>query len=198
MDAWANVSHYLDYKSERDVPSELRRDFFALSGLFYVADKHFEMFYGTRRQSKEEMSEFFEEAAPDLVNREEVNLDSMGAYIHNKFPDREQCDPKGISELIDILLESGYKSIGDVDRLLEKTNKAFQRYEELDPPVSGRYNGVGVIRISAKLLDEKFLRLDAKAIGKQLGWSAERIEENIQDSIIESARYRRFVEHADG
>lgn len=37
MDAWANVSHYLEYKSETDVPSELKRDFYALSGLFYVA-----------------------------------------------------------------------------------------------------------------------------------------------------------------
>jgi len=34
MDAWAAASHYLDYKSEGDVPSDLRRDFYALSGLF--------------------------------------------------------------------------------------------------------------------------------------------------------------------
>lgn len=39
MDAWANVSHYLDYKGESSIPEHLRRDFFALSGLFYVADK---------------------------------------------------------------------------------------------------------------------------------------------------------------
>ena len=43
MDAWANVSHHLDYKSDRDVPSNLRKDFYALSGLFYVADRHFSM-----------------------------------------------------------------------------------------------------------------------------------------------------------
>ena len=37
MDAWANVSHHLDYKSDKDVPAELRKDFYALSGLFYLA-----------------------------------------------------------------------------------------------------------------------------------------------------------------
>ncbi len=34
MDAWANVSHYLAYKSDIDVPINLQRDFYALGGLF--------------------------------------------------------------------------------------------------------------------------------------------------------------------
>lgn len=42
QDAWASISHYLDYKSESAIPSHLKRDFHALSGLFYVADTHFE------------------------------------------------------------------------------------------------------------------------------------------------------------
>jgi putative GTP pyrophosphokinase len=41
QDAWASISHYLDYKQESQIPSELKRDFHALSGLFYVADTHF-------------------------------------------------------------------------------------------------------------------------------------------------------------
>ena len=45
MDAWANVSHHLQYKSDTDVPTNLLRGSFALSGLFYVADTHFEMFF---------------------------------------------------------------------------------------------------------------------------------------------------------
>jgi putative GTP pyrophosphokinase len=55
MDAWANVSHHLDYKNDKDVPAELRKDFYALSGLFYVADRHFEMFYSQSKQSREHM-----------------------------------------------------------------------------------------------------------------------------------------------
>ena len=42
QDAWATISHYLDYKKKKSViPEELKRDFHALSGLFYVADTHF-------------------------------------------------------------------------------------------------------------------------------------------------------------
>lgn len=41
QDAWASISHYLDYKKESIIPDQLKRDFHALSGLFYVADTHF-------------------------------------------------------------------------------------------------------------------------------------------------------------
>jgi len=41
QDAWASISHHLDYKKKADIPEELKRDFHALSGLFYVADTHF-------------------------------------------------------------------------------------------------------------------------------------------------------------
>lgn len=41
QDAWAAISHHLDYKKESDIPERLKRDFHALSGLFYVADVHF-------------------------------------------------------------------------------------------------------------------------------------------------------------
>lgn len=50
QDAWASISHYLDYKQESFLPAHLRRDFHALSGLFYVADTHFNFL--RREQSK--------------------------------------------------------------------------------------------------------------------------------------------------
>jgi ppGpp synthetase/RelA/SpoT-type nucleotidyltranferase len=43
QDAWASISHYLDYKKESVIPDQLKRDFHALSGLFYVADTHFSL-----------------------------------------------------------------------------------------------------------------------------------------------------------
>jgi len=41
--AWASISEYLYYKHETSVPRNLRRDFYALSGLFHVADAQFEI-----------------------------------------------------------------------------------------------------------------------------------------------------------
>ncbi len=42
-DAWASISHYLEYKKPGRIPDHLKRDFYALSGLFYVADTHFDL-----------------------------------------------------------------------------------------------------------------------------------------------------------
>jgi ppGpp synthetase/RelA/SpoT-type nucleotidyltranferase len=64
MDSWANVSHYLEYKSEQDIPDELKRDFNALSGMFYVADKHFQLFFEQRREKQEEVAETFVKGNP--------------------------------------------------------------------------------------------------------------------------------------
>lgn len=41
QDAWASISHYLDYKQEIGMPIHLKRNLHALSGLFYLADAHF-------------------------------------------------------------------------------------------------------------------------------------------------------------
>ncbi|MCZ6803731.1 MAG: RelA/SpoT domain-containing protein [Proteobacteria bacterium] len=42
QDAWAAISNHLDYKQSTSfIPKELKRDFYALNGLFYVADTHF-------------------------------------------------------------------------------------------------------------------------------------------------------------
>jgi putative GTP pyrophosphokinase len=71
MDAWANVSHYLAYKGESSIPPELRGDFNALSGLFYVADKHFELFFGrteTVREKAEEQLDTATELYPKVVD----------------------------------------------------------------------------------------------------------------------------------
>ena len=97
MDAWANISHYLDYKKEADVPEELKRDFYALSGLFYVADTHFEMFF----KSREKVTQRLEES--ELLPTQEINFDSLKIYLNKQYPERK-CDDAGhsnsISELV--------------------------------------------------------------------------------------------------
>lgn len=52
QDAWASISHYLDYKKKSVIPDQLKRDFYALSGLFYVADTHFSLL-------RQEQSKYF-------------------------------------------------------------------------------------------------------------------------------------------
>jgi len=157
MDAWANVSHYLDYKTDKDVPSDLRRDFYALSGLFYVADRHFEMFFLSRQASQEKMTELFEKATPEIQAEQEINLDSLTAYMNVKMPDRKHSPPRDVSELVDELQEAGYKSIGEVDRLLDSTLEAFKVYEKDHGRKPKYYSDIGVVRVSACIADDNFL-----------------------------------------
>jgi putative GTP pyrophosphokinase len=50
QEAWASISHHLDYKKDSDISDNLKRDFHALSGLFYVADTHFGMLKQEQRK----------------------------------------------------------------------------------------------------------------------------------------------------
>src|SRR6185436_242357 len=97
MDAWANVSHHLSYKAPADIPADLQRDFYALSGLFYVADKHFEMFYSASAASRRQALEAFAAASPDVLS-EPLNADTLSAYLRTRFPDRHHGKPDAISD----------------------------------------------------------------------------------------------------
>lgn len=193
MDAWANVSHYLDYKSEEDVPSELRRDFYALSGLFYVADKHFEMFYSSRKQSQKKMTELFEGASPNAVAKQEINLDSLAAYLRVRFPDREPMDADYLSMLISGLLQAGYKTIGDIERILDRAWDAFLLYENDCPPAQGKFAGAVAVSIAARMCSEKYLRIWAE----QVYIHQVRITRAVAEENELYEEYRKFIKNLD-
>lgn len=63
QDAWASISHHLDYKQDNLFSDTLKRDFHALSGLFYVADTHFLLL-------KNEQSKYFiEKSSAQQITR---------------------------------------------------------------------------------------------------------------------------------
>jgi hypothetical protein len=164
MDAWSNVSHYLDYKSDIDVPTSLRRDFYALSGLFYIADSHFELFFKSSKQSQAQMARLAVESKPRLAEQE-INLDTLTAYLRSRFPERQQSTPGGVSELVQDLRTCGYSTIQDIDTIIERTSDAFLAYEAAHPPsstVGGRYLDVGVVRVSVSIVDDRFNEMRAK------------------------------------
>jgi putative GTP pyrophosphokinase len=154
MDAWAATSHYLDYKSESDVPSDLRRDFYALSGLFYVADRHFEMFFKSRQAVREEIKKTMQHDHPRLD--QELNFDSLDAYLRSKFPDRRQGDSEHISIAVEELKRTGISTISTLDEMITKHWNWFMKHEALNPPQqdessdeTGPFAAVGVVRVIA-------------------------------------------------
>lgn len=151
MDAWATVSHYLDYKGEQSIPTTLRRDFFALSGLFYVADKHFEMFFAESLSSRALAQSL---VGSDATDELDLNLDTFEALLERRYRGREASSREALSRLVEHLTAKGYRTVADVIRLLDETNEAFMRYEDSHPPADaedGLFNWEGVVRCSLKL-----------------------------------------------
>jgi len=163
MHAWATISHYLDYKSPLAIPSHLRKDFNALNALFYVADTHFEVFFRSSQQAKE-VAEQKAKSLPQ-IGKEEINLDTLTAYLLMKYPDREHADPKSISKLVEELQSVGYSQIQQLDDALQRSAKAFEAYEKAIPPGprkkgirrTGRFADAGVVRVSLCIADPKYL-----------------------------------------
>jgi putative GTP pyrophosphokinase len=131
----------------------LRRDFYALSGLFYVADKHFENVFANAlavQQDAEDRLET-EPAAVDL------NLDSLAAFLHSTFPDRKHAPRESVAELADELLRFGHASLSDVERTLSSGREAFEANEaERIEGGAHPFTDVGVVRISLTKIDPKY------------------------------------------
>jgi putative GTP pyrophosphokinase len=147
MDAWANISHYLDYKSDTDIPTELKRDFYALSGLFYVADTHFEMFF----KSKSKVAKRLE--ATDFLPTQEINMDSLRVFLAKRLPDRTRSNLEDISMLVRQLLSNGYSSIGELEVALDISKDALIALEK-ESRVN--FTDLGVVRVSLDLCDENW------------------------------------------
>lgn len=168
MDAWANVSHYLDYKGEVSIPENLRRDFHALSGLFFVADRHFELFYGESVDSRTKAAAAVERVASGArVTRSlddvSVNLDTVMAYLVAQYPMRRRAEAGSVSEFVEEIARVGYKSIGQLDYELTRADRAAIVYETKHGPYKSRtgfrdrkYNDVGFARQALAIADPDY------------------------------------------
>jgi putative GTP pyrophosphokinase len=171
MDAWANVSHYLDYKGESSIPSTLRRDFYALSGLFYVADKHFELFFDQTQSQRIETVAGLRSRSPDLDI--ELNLDTLLGFLEARLPDRRHASTKYVSDLVEELVECGYPTVGAVADAYDRAEDAALVYEGKHPPTgAGRYANVGITRIAITIADPRLRSLRAKknSLGNPRGY----------------------------
>jgi len=107
-----------------------------------------------KQAKKEERPERLEEEVPLLDQA--INPDSLTVYLHGKFTDRVQSDSQDISQIVRDLLETGYKSIKDVDDMIEKSKTAFSLYEMDRFKRDNYFNDVGVVRVSAEISDKNY------------------------------------------
>jgi putative GTP pyrophosphokinase len=159
MHAWDTISHYLDYKSPQAIPSELRKDFHALSGLFYVADSHFELFFRSSQDTRKRAEQRIERGTD--LRKEEINRDTLEAFLRQKYPDREHAQSAMVSDLVEEIVAAGYTSLEQVNSDLKKAVKAFEYYEKHFPPSSKglvrRFLDVGLVRVSLSMVNDSYL-----------------------------------------
>jgi putative GTP pyrophosphokinase len=160
MDAWASVSHHLDYKKETDIPSALRKDFNAVSGLLYAADTHFELFREGIEESKEQLLESVKSDKLDM--NQEINLDSVIVYLKWRFPDRERYSISTYSDLVSDLSKLHYTTIAEIDRAIQLTEKAANQLEK-EEMHHKFYSDTGFVRICLMLYDNRYYETMRKA-----------------------------------
>jgi putative GTP pyrophosphokinase len=125
MDAWASISHDLDYKMEIDIPIERKRDFYALSAALYSIDSQFELLRAERqRYAKQVLHDLIENK---LSKNLELNRENLALYFEVKFPEVESQDY--VVEILENSLRNhGVLTIKMLDDILNRTATAL-----LDP-----------------------------------------------------------------
>jgi putative GTP pyrophosphokinase len=156
MDAWANVSHHLSYKGDASIPEHLRRDFYALSGLFYVADKHFELFFGSAASSAKRA---LSKAATGDLDEDTVNVETLQALLQQLYPDRKKATLGAVSELVEEVVPLGLTSIKDLRIKLQDADERVHEREAKRISRGGRkmlFNQVGMARTGLRFADPRY------------------------------------------
>lgn len=152
MDAWANVSHYLAYKGDASIPEHLRRDFYALSGLFYVADKHFELFIQEAIAGEQQA---ISQAATGQLDDEPINLETVQALLGQMYPERKHSGSSTVSEFVEELIARDYTTIAALRNTLVRTDENARR-AEIGEAKENHFTDVGFARLSLILADANF------------------------------------------
>jgi putative GTP pyrophosphokinase len=156
MDAWASISHHLNYKTESDVPAEQRRSFRALAGLFYVADTEFQALSDMRQRTIEELTSESETKPEDLLGRP-VTADTLSVYMASSplYTGREKTRGEDVADLAAQLREAGYETLAQVDDAVKRGENSFL---EQDGPreVGQKFTDVGRVRVSVAAADPNY------------------------------------------
>lgn len=158
MDAWASVSHHLAYKGAASIPEEHKRDLFALSALFHIADRQFEAIMSASQESQNETAIAFAAADSDAPGDLPINRDTVRALLKEDLPKRELDDLDTISMLVEEIANLG--KIENVDDLRVSINRGMPSAledEKINPPGSEEgfdadgndrvpYTAVGIVR----------------------------------------------------
>lgn len=159
MDAWANVSHYLAYKGKHSIPDDKKKAFYALAGLFYVADQQFEqLLTGSVRSAANLIP------APPIPEEEQpLDRDNVGAMLDSMFSGRDsettgERKLAALSIFVDELMAAGIDTVGELRGMLEKGKDAAITFDArlTENEKTFRYSQVGIARLAVTMASPAF------------------------------------------
>lgn len=144
QDAWAEVEHYLAYKSKAAIPVSMRDGFRELSEQLEAADKAFQ----DLKSQKQELLHSLRKSR--ILLRQEINFDSVNAFVNHFFtgpfyrkfmerPDFEEVNTADINWLIEICNHYGVTTVTElheiyrnatVTRLMDRFHLKMRRAAE--------------------------------------------------------------------
>jgi putative GTP pyrophosphokinase len=135
QDAWAIIDHHLVYKNEASVPSKFKRHLSEISGMFENIDRQFD---GLRREREAYVKEVAKELPKEAKFLEqELNFETMSAYLKQRLPDMPASDVTIVSNLVGKLSDCGVRKLAEVDRMMKQTEKAREQLRIAYPPLQG-------------------------------------------------------------
>jgi len=109
--AWAEIEHDIVYKSNEEIPYQLRRQFASLAGLLEIADREFEQL----RHNQVKVRENIEKAIMGDDLYMPIDLDSLSFYFA-KYHNKKSLSDRGrlILKMLDDLKVKSIRSLHDI------------------------------------------------------------------------------------
>lgn len=94
------------------------------------------------------------------TDRLEITHESLSEYLISRYPNRRFDDfSRLLSELVGELRSGRFGTIGEIEKALERTKKAAERFEAENPRsklIGNRYSAIEIVIISISLLNKDF------------------------------------------
>lgn len=132
QDAWAAISHNVAYKAEESTPPAIQRSINNVAALLEIAQ---EVFDSVRERSQQYRAEIQQkQATPEQFLAQPINLDTLIEYARWKFP--EFPPSERVTQLLMRDLDHAcYKSLADIDSVVERAQPAVEKMTKVRPKV---------------------------------------------------------------
>lgn len=152
-DAWAQISHTLDYKSEASVPKKERRELYRVSTLLEVSQDIFDRTRETRKKYSEDVRKKRLGSLEFLA--QPIDRETITAYTRWKYPNLQVKD--NLQELlIRDLDHSRFSSLKDIEDAVMRAVDAIEAYRAEAPSLFTF--GTDYLTKSVGFVDDHFRR----------------------------------------